>query len=72
MVTFTGNSVGDTATYTCDLGFELIGTATLTCTQLSQFLALFLPDVPVCEREYCINIIRVTTYLTHANNEYKS
>ena len=27
MVTFLGNSVGDTATYTCDFGFELDGDA---------------------------------------------
>ena len=31
MVTMTGNSVGDTATYTCDDGYELIGSMTVTC-----------------------------------------
>ena len=28
----TGSSVGDTATYTCNTGFELIGQAVTTCT----------------------------------------
>ena len=54
MVTFTGNSVGDTATYTCDMGFELIGSATTTCTQVDVNSAAFSPDPPVCRREYCI------------------
>ena len=27
----TGNSVGDTATYTCDMGFELVGVMMVTC-----------------------------------------
>ena len=31
MVAMTGNLVGDTATYTCDPGFELVGNATQTC-----------------------------------------
>ena len=49
MVTFTGNSVGDTATYTCDPGFELIGSETTTCTQVDVNTASF---TPVCRREY--------------------
>ena len=52
MVTFTGNSVGDTATYTCDPGFELIGAAMTTCTQVDANSAAF-PSVPPpeCRRE---------------------
>ena len=52
MVTFTGNSVGDTATYTCNSGFELIGNAMTTCTQLDANSAAF-PSVPPpeCRRE---------------------
>ena len=50
-VTFTGNSVGDTATYTCNSGFELIGTATATCTQVDANSAAFLPVPPVCRHE---------------------
>ena len=30
-VMMTGNSVGDTATYTCDMGFELVGVMMVTC-----------------------------------------
>ena len=52
MVTFTGNSIGDTATYTCDLGFELIGPATATCTAVDANSAEFSPPPPVCRREY--------------------
>ena len=50
-VTFTGNSVDDTATYTCDSGFELIGGATTTCTQVDVNSATFQPAPPSCRRE---------------------
>ena len=49
--TFTGNSVGDTATYICNPGFELIGSAMTICTLLGGNSA-FLPDPPECRREY--------------------
>ena len=51
MVTFTGNSVGDNATYTCSSGFELIGDAMTTCTQVDANSATFQPAAPVCRRE---------------------
>ena len=51
MVTSTGNSLGDSATYTCDPGFELIGGATTTCTQDINS-AVFQPPPPFCRREY--------------------
>ena len=51
-LTFTGNSVGDTATYTCNSGFELIGNASVTCTQVDANIAAFSPAAPVCRREY--------------------
>ena len=52
MVTFTGNSGGDTATYTCNSGFELIGDATTTCTQVDDNSATFPPvPPPECRRE---------------------
>ena len=52
-VTFTGNSVGDNATYTCDTGFELIGDAVTTCTQDKDGLnsAVFVPTQPICRRK---------------------
>ena len=31
MVSMTGNSAGDTATYTCDPGFQLNGASVLNC-----------------------------------------
>ena len=52
VVSFTGNSVGDNATYACDPGFELIGDPTTTCTQVAVDTAEFSPAPPVCRREY--------------------
>ena len=52
MVLFTGNAVDDTATYTCDLGFELIGIATTTCTLVDANSAAFQSVPPFCRREY--------------------
>ena len=51
-VTFTSNSIGDTATYSCDPGFELIGSAITTCTQVDANSAVFQPVQPFCRREY--------------------
>ena len=56
MVTVTGTSVGDTATYTCNPGFELIGSASATCTQVDVNSAAYSPAPPECRREYCMNI----------------
>ena len=54
MRTFSGNSVGDTATYTCNQGFELIGDATTTCTAAADGNSATFPAVPPpeCRREY--------------------
>ncbi len=52
MVTISGNSVGDTATYTCDPSFELIRGATTTCTLVDVNTAIFSPNPPSCRREY--------------------
>ena len=51
MVTFTGNSINDTATYSCNMGFELAGSATATCTQVDVNSAAFSPLPPVCRRK---------------------
>jgi len=52
MVTWTGLTLGDTATYTCDDGFELNGAETRTCQSDETW-----SDVPpTCERKYlCSN-----------------
>ena len=52
MVAFIGNAVNDTATYTCDPGFELIGIATTTCIPVDANSAAFQPVPPFCRREY--------------------
>ena len=51
---FTSTSVDDTATYTCNMGFELIGSTSVTCTPIDESSAAFLPAAPVCRRECCI------------------
>lgn len=55
MVTFTGNSAitgdtGDTANYTCNDGFELIGPVSGVCTQ-TMAGAEFYPAAPTCRRK---------------------
>ena len=68
MVTFTGDSVGDTATYTCNSGFEVIGNESATCAQVDVNIATFTPAAPVCRREcYVImnRIMRCLYYHVH-------
>ena len=62
MRTFTGNSVGDTATYSCTTGFELIGDLTTMCTQIDVNSATF-PAIPPpeCRRE-CLMTITITVW----------
>ena len=63
MVTFAGTSVGNTATYSCDSGFELIGDAITTCTLVDGNFAAFSPQPPLCRREYCVHNNGVATWL---------
>lgn len=49
-VTQTGRQVGDTATYTCNIGFELIGNPTRSCVQVNTDVAEFDGQEPVCRR----------------------
>ena len=67
MRTFSGNSVGDTATYSCNIGFELIGDSTTTCTQLDANSGAEFPAVPPpeCRREYFINKIELYLECVH-------
>ena len=58
MITSTGNSVGDTATYTCNSGFELVGNANVTCMQVDENSAAYPPVLSLCRREYCMDIAR--------------
>ena len=46
MVTISGNSDGNTATYTCDQGYELVGAETLTCQSIG---AQWSDPPPVCQ-----------------------
>ena len=47
-VTVNGTSPGDTATYSCNTGFELEGTDTVTCGDNGTWSA----GPPVCIREF--------------------
>ena len=47
-VMMTGNSDGDTATYSCDPGYELVGTETVICYSDGQWRQWSDPP-PVCQ-----------------------
>ena len=47
MVTVMGRSVGDTASYTCNDGFELIGSMSVTCTSDGTWS----DEPPMCRRK---------------------
>ena len=63
MVTLTGNSLGNTATYSCDAGFELIGAATTTCILVDENFPSFQPSPPFCRREFCIISTRILVHV---------
>ena len=50
IVTVSGQSVGDTATYECQSGFDLVGPPTRTCTQTSRGSADWSGEAPICRR----------------------
>ena len=63
MVVMAGNSVGNTATYSCNSGFELVGAQTVTC----QADEMWSDPPPTCEPIgmksplYCRMIIMAVT-----------
>ena len=48
MVSLTGTSIGDTATYTCNEGHEFVGAPVLNC----QSNGMWDNSPPVCKREF--------------------
>ena len=46
----TGRQVGDTATYMCDPGYELVGDEVRTCQQIDIDTTAFDGEQPVCRR----------------------
>ena len=60
-VLFTGNSIGDNATFFCDVGFELIGDEVATCEETTDGNnASF--NVPTCRRK-CILLVLIVMNL---------
>jgi hypothetical protein len=47
-VTVSGQRIGDTATYTCDDGFELTGSGDRSCGQLTPDTNDWSPPEPAC------------------------
>ena len=47
-VVVNGMTPGDTATYSCDMGFELVGVDTVTCEDNGAWSS----EPPVCIREF--------------------
>ena len=59
-VTCSGNSVGETCDFTCDDGFELVGSMTSTCTAAPDGnSAMFVPIPPTCRRKYYLKLSAV-------------
>ena len=51
----TGNCIGDTVHYVCNVGFKLSGNPYITCEKVDNYTAAFQPEPPVCHRECCMN-----------------
>ena len=51
-VSITGTGVGDTATYSCDEGYELSGSGTLTCQLNGEWSG----SPPTCEGKHSIKL----------------
>ena len=53
-----GNEPGDRATYTCNSGYELIGSSTRICQTNGQWSG----DAPTCERESKYAVLKIQHY----------
>ena len=63
-MTVSGNDIGNTATYTCDTGYELKGDDEATCTEADDGnSASFKPDAPVCESKSDVHKLSHNTYI---------
>ena len=56
-MTFTGTTTGETATYTCDTGYQLLGTATVTCEANGTWATR-----PIYDSKYAMNRWIITHY----------
>ena len=70
MVSMTGNSAGNAATYTCDAGYELIGSKTVTCMDDGTWN----DGPPMCRRKqfilhnHCMVILYAYTVSLHVHS----
>ena len=51
--TSSGTIFRKVSTYSCDVGYTLLGTETRTCTESGQWF----PDAPYCPSEYAYNML---------------
>ena len=51
-VTVTGVSIGDTATYSCNSGFILVGVEVRTCQLVGAGVAVWSGAAPICQRRF--------------------
>ena len=58
MVMMTGNSIGDTATYSCNQGYELVGAEILTCQSIGAQWSDSPPECKIIGK----NVIILKTY----------
>lgn len=56
-VSQSGREPGDTATYSCNSGFELVGDPTRTCTVVGPGTAMFSGDEPSCRRMLSYRVV---------------
>ena len=56
-VIVTGLSIGDTATYSCNAGFELVGIAVRTCELVGAGVAAWSGAAPICRRRFSLYVI---------------
>ena len=61
-VSLTGRTIGSTATYMCNPGYNLVGNVTRTCEQLAVDTADWSDAPPTCQRMYehdsCIVVLK--------------
>ena len=56
-VTVTGLSIGDTATYSCNAGFDLVGVVVRTCELVEAGIAEWSGSAPICQPRFPLYVM---------------